>query len=48
MPLHTIMRCVRCDFGPTPDLNSSAFVRAVWLTVVQPLEEFLKVYSNTA
>lgn len=43
-----IMLCVRCDFGPTPDLSSLAFVRAVWLTVAQPLEEFLKVYSNAA
>ncbi|KAM0429635.1 hypothetical protein ACHAPT_006240 [Fusarium lateritium] len=43
-----ISRCLKCNFDPAADLSSSAFVQAVWTRVVQPLEEFLKVYSIRA
>ncbi|KAJ1325811.1 hypothetical protein MN608_09007 [Microdochium nivale] len=41
-----IRQCVVCGFGiPAPNLGDRAFLQAVWLGVVQPLEDFLKAYA---
>ncbi|KAM0425999.1 hypothetical protein ACHAPT_008628 [Fusarium lateritium] len=41
-----IRRCVLCAFEPQPDLSDSAFIRAVCINVVEPLEEFLSAWNT--
>jgi hypothetical protein len=41
-----IRKCIVCAFEPAPDLSSSAFLQAVWMNVVRPLEEFLRAWSG--
>lgn len=42
-----IDRCIRCSFDPwPPDLDNPEFVQAVWTSVVQPLEEYIRGYQH--
>ncbi|KAF4443220.1 hypothetical protein F53441_11529 [Fusarium austroafricanum] len=43
-----IKRCLVCmfDLAPAPDLNSSAFVQAVWQQVLLPVDKFLSAWRR--
>lgn len=40
-----IRRCLLCAFDTIPNLENSEFVRAIWVKVVKPIEEFLTAYK---
>lgn len=45
---HTLADAIRCCLVcafENPDLESRAFVQAMWTSVIKPIEEFLRVYS---
>ncbi|RYP78485.1 hypothetical protein DL771_000438 [Monosporascus sp. 5C6A] len=42
-----IRKCIVCAFDPEPDLGSGPFLKAVWLNVVRPIEDFLSAWSGS-
>lgn len=43
-----IKRCLICmfDLAPSPDLNSSAFIQAIWQQVLLPVDKFLSAWNR--
>ncbi|KAL9633498.1 MAG: hypothetical protein Q9164_004664 [Protoblastenia rupestris] len=40
-----VRRCLDCSFGPKPDLNDKRFREAVYLGVIRPLADYLKIWQ---